>query len=286
MGTHPIFESDFDCLTEINNKMKAVILVGGFGTRLRPLTLDCPKPLDEFCNKPMMLHQIEALVQAGVNHVILAVSYMSGLLQERLGHHAKRLGITISFSHEEVPMDTAGPLALARSLITDGNNGEPFFVMNADVTSDFPFKQMLQFHKQHGKEGTIVVTKVEEPSKYGVVVYDRQTGLIDRFVEKPSVFVSNRINAGMYIFSEKVLNRIPNEPTSMEQYVFPQLTKEKELYCMELDGFWMDVGQPKDYLTGMCLYLDSLKSKKNNLLAKDPCIVGNVIVDPSAKIGA
>ena len=72
---------------------------------------------------------------------------MSGLLQERLGHHAKRLGITISFSHEEVPMDTAGPLALARKLITEGNNGEPFFVMNADVTADFPFKQMLEFHK-------------------------------------------------------------------------------------------------------------------------------------------
>ena len=79
--------------------------------------------------------------------VICILSYMSGLLQERLGHHAQRLGITISFSHEEIPMDTAGPLALARKLITDGNNGEPFFVMNADVTADFPFKKMLQFHK-------------------------------------------------------------------------------------------------------------------------------------------
>jgi len=72
---------------------------------------------------------------------------MSDMLQEKLGHHAERLGITISFSHEEVPMDTAGPLALARKLLTDGNNGEPFFVMNADVTADFPFKQMLEFHK-------------------------------------------------------------------------------------------------------------------------------------------
>jgi len=265
--------------------MKAVILVGGFGTRLRPLTLECPKPLVEFCNKPMMLHQIEALVQAGVNHIILAVSYMSGLLQERLGHHAKRLGITISFSHEEVPMDTAGPLALARSLITDGNNGEPFFVMNADVTADFPFKQMLDFHKQHGKEGTIVVTKVEEPSKYGVCIYDRQTGLIDRFVEKPQVFVSNRINAGMYIFSEKMLKRIPNEPTSMEQYIFPQLTSEQQLHCMELEGFWMDVGQPKDYLTGMCLKLNSLRTNSPAELLSGEGIEGNVLADPSVKIG-
>ena len=82
-------------------------------------------------------------------------SYMSGLLQERLGHHAQRLGITISFSHEEIPMDTAGPLALARKLITDGNNGEPFFVMNADVTADFPFKKMLQFHKVHNSHYVI-----------------------------------------------------------------------------------------------------------------------------------
>jgi mannose-1-phosphate guanylyltransferase len=72
---------------------------------------------------------------------------MSDMLQEKLGHHAERLGITISFSHEDIPMDTAGPLALARSLITDGNNGQPFFVMNADVTADFPFKKMLEFHK-------------------------------------------------------------------------------------------------------------------------------------------
>lgn len=265
--------------------MKAVILVGGFGTRLRPLTLNCPKPLVDFCNKPMMLHQIEALVAAGVSHVILAVSYMSDMLQEKLGHHAERLGITISFSHEEIPMDTAGPLALARHLITDGNDGKPFFVMNADVTADFPFKKMLEFHEEHGKEGTIVVTKVEEPSKYGVVVYDRQSGLIDRFVEKPQVFVSNRINAGMYIFSEKMLARIPNTPTSMEQYIFPQLTAENELYCLELEGFWMDVGQPKDYLTGMCLKLASMRNYTPELLAAGEGIEGNVLAHPTAKIG-
>jgi len=265
--------------------MKAVILVGGFGTRLRPLTLDCPKPLVDFCNKPMMLHQIEALVAAGVKHIILAVSYMSDMLQEKLGSHADRLGIKLSFSHETTPMDTAGPLALARDLIKDGNDGKPFFVMNADVTADFPFKTRLEFHEKHGKEGTIVVTKVEEPSKYGVVVYDRESGLIDRFVEKPNVFVSNRINAGMYIFSEKMLDRIPNKPTSMEQYIFPQLTGEQQLHCLELDGFWMDVGQPKDYLTGMCLKLNSLRQNSPDELATGDGIEGNVLAHPSVKIG-
>merc|ERR1712193_511428 len=176
-------------------------------------------------------------------------------------------------------------MGLARKLITDNNNGEPFFVMNADVTADFPFKKMLEFHKSHGKEGTIVVTKVEEPSKYGVVVYDRASGLIDRFVEKPQVFVSNRINAGMYIFSPSILNRIQPRPTSIEKEIFPPMAREGELYTTELEGFWMDVGQPKDYLTGMCLYLNSVKNKNPESLHTGPGIVGNVLIDPSVKIG-
>jgi len=145
---------------------------------------------------------------------------------------------------------------------------------------------MVKFHQNHGREGTIVVTKVEEPSKYGVVIYEQGTGQIERFVEKPQEFVSNKINAGLYIFSTSILDRIPLKPTSIEKEVFPYMADDHQLFCYELEGFWMDVGQPKDFLTGMCLYLDSLKSKKSNQLAKEPCIVGSVIVDPSAKIGA
>ena len=99
-----------------------------------------------------------------------------------------------------------GPLALARSVLA--SNDEPFFVLNSDVICDFPFKEMVNFHVRHGKEGTIVVTKVDEPSKYGVVVYNEDTGRIEKFVEKPPEFVSNKINAGMYIFKPSVLDRI------------------------------------------------------------------------------
>merc|ERR1712079_958784 len=116
-------------------------------------------------------------------------------------------------------------------------------------------------------------------SKYGVVVYEPTNGKIESFVEKTQEFVSNKINAGMYIFKPSVLDRIELRPMSIEKEVFPFMAKDDDLFCMELEGFWMDVGQPKDFLTGMCLYLDSLKSRKNNLLAKDACIVGNVIVD-------
>ena len=280
--------------------MKALILVGGYGTRLRPLTLSRPKPLVEFANKPMLLHQIEALVEAGVNHVVLAVSYHAEALEKEVSVEAERLGIKITFSLEKEPLGTAGPLALSLDILASGD--ESFFVLNSDVVCDFPFKEMVEFHLKHGKEGTIVVTRVDEPSKYGVVVYNEGSGKIERFVEKPPEFVSNKINAGLYIFKPSILNRIEAKPTSIEKEVFPYMASDGELYCMQLSGFWMDVGQPKDFLTGMCLYLEFLRQKQNEVgpgevqaktpkvskpitLAQGPCIVGDVVVDPTAKIG-
>uniref|UniRef100_H3DJE4 mannose-1-phosphate guanylyltransferase n=1 Tax=Tetraodon nigroviridis TaxID=99883 RepID=H3DJE4_TETNG len=263
--------------------MKALILVGGYGTRLRPLTLSVPKPLVEFCNKPILLHQVEALVEAGVDHVVLAVSYMSELLEREMRVQEQRLGIRISLSHEEEPLGTERPLALARELLAIDD--EPFFVLNSDVICDFPFKDMLQFHRNHGKEGTIVVvTRVEEPSKYGVVVFHPGDGKIERFVEKPQVFVSNKINAGMYIFNPSMLRRIQLKPTSIEKEIFPVMAEEGHLYAMELQGFWMDIGQPKDFLKGMCMYLQSLRQHAPERYT-GPGFLGNVLVDPTAKIG-
>ncbi|XP_015513914.1 mannose-1-phosphate guanyltransferase beta [Neodiprion lecontei] len=262
--------------------MRALILVGGYGTRLRPLTLSRPKPLVEFANKPMLLHQIEALVEAGVTEVVLAVSYRAEQMEKELGEEAKKLGVNLIFSHESEPLGTAGPLALARDVLSSSN--DPFFVLNSDIICDFPFKELVNFHRNHGREGTIVVTKVEEPSKYGVVVYG-EGGRINSFIEKPQEFVSNKINAGMYILNPSVLNRIKLQPTSIEKEVFPGMAQDGELYAMELQGFWMDVGQPKDFLTGMCMYLASLRQKSPGKLYSGPGIVGNVLVDPTAKIG-
>lgn len=263
--------------------MKALILVGGFGTRLRPLTLTKPKPLVEFANKPMVLHQIESLKKAGVDHVILAVSYLSEMLEKEMSIEAQRLNVKITMSQEYEPMGTAGPLALAKKYFNETD--ESFFVLNSDVICEFPFEQMIAFHKNHNCEGTILVTKVEEPSKYGVVVYDKETGSIKRFVEKPKEFVSNKINAGLYIFTTKILERIELRNMSIEKEVFPFMSNESQLFAMELNGFWMDVGQPKDYLTGMCLYLDSPNNKKSENTNEESLFVGNVLIDPSAKIG-
>jgi len=264
-------------------KMKALILVGGYGTRLRPLTFTKPKPLVEFANKPILLHQIEALAACGVKHIVLAVSYQAEQLKQEMLVEADRLSVTITFSNETEPLGTAGPLALSRDIL--GEDDEPFFVLNSDVICKFPFREMAEFHAAHGKEGTIAVTAVEDPSKYGVVLYDKITGKLNKYLEKPTKFVSSEIHTGLYIFQPSILERIEVEPCSLEKEIIPIQVQEGEIYCYKLEGFWMDVGQPADFLTGTNQYLACLEQEKSTLLSNGPGLLGNVIVDPSAKIG-
>ena len=204
-----------------------------------------------------------------------------------MSQYEKLYNVNIEFSIETEPLGTAGPLKLAEKTL--GKDDSPFFVLNADVICDYPFNQLAEFHKSHGEEGTIVVTKVEEPSKYGVVVHKPgHASRIDRFVEKPVEFVGNRINAGIYILNPSVLKRIELRPTSIEQETFPAICNDGQLHSFDLEGFWMDVGQPKDFLSGTCLYLSSLTKKASKKLASssEPYVYGgNVLVDPSAKIG-
>ncbi|KAK0742366.1 nucleotide-diphospho-sugar transferase [Apiosordaria backusii] len=235
----------------------------------------------------MILHQIEALAAAGVTDIVLAVNYRPEIMEKYLIEYEKEFGINISISIEAEPLGTAGPLKLAEKVLR--KDDAPFFVLNSDVTCDYPFKELAAFHKSHGDEGTIVVTKVEEPSKYGVVVHKPgHPSKIDRFVEKPVEFVGNRINAGIYILSPSALDRIELRPTSIEHETFPAMVRDGQLHSFDLEGFWMDVGQPKDFLTGTCLYLSSLAKKQSKLLTPttEPFVYGgNVLIDPSAKIG-
>lgn len=263
--------------------MKALILVGGFGTRLRPLTLTVPKPLVEFANKPMILYQIEALVKAGVSDIVLAVNYKPEIMANFMKKYEEQYGVRIHFSIEVEPLGTAGPLALAREIL--GKDDEPFFVLNSDVICEFPFDKLIAFHKAHGREGTICVTKVDEPSKYGVVVTRQESTSIERFVEKPQEYVGNRINAGIYIFNTPILSRIELRPTSIEKEIFPVMARDNNLYAFDLEGFWMDVGQPKDYLLGTSLYLNALSGRNSESLSQGDNIVGGVIIDPTAVVG-
>jgi mannose-1-phosphate guanylyltransferase len=232
----------------------------------------------------LLLLQIEALKSAGVDEVILAINYQPEVMMNFLVEFEQKLGIKITCSRETEPMGTAGPLALARDKLDDGS-GEAFFVLNSDVISEYPLKQMIEFHHNHGGEATIMVTKVDEPSKYGVVVMDETTGAVQRFVEKPQQFVGNKINAGIYLLSPKTLDRIELRPTSIEKETFPKIAADQALFAMVLPGFWMDIGQPRDYNTGLRLYLQSLKQHAPARLASGSSIIGNVLVDESAHIG-
>eukprot|EP00920_Eleutheroschizon_duboscqi_P036091 GHVT01087303.1.p1 GENE.GHVT01087303.1~~GHVT01087303.1.p1 ORF type:complete len:345 (-),score=27.87 GHVT01087303.1:525-1559(-) len=273
--------------------MKALILVGGFGTRLRPLTLSVPKPLIHFCNKSILEHQIRALVQVGVTHVVLAVAYQPDTMVEKIHELEAKFKVRVTVSREEEPMGTAGPIRLAEEIIMDPEDtSEEFFVCNSDVICHFPLHDMLEFHRFRKAEGTILVTKMDDPSQFGVVVHD-ETGKIDKFVEKPKVFVGDCINAGFYILSKKSIKRIPLKPTSIEKETFPDMAKDGHLYSFRLHGYWADIGQPRDFLNGMKLYLeevgqlsgDSADDSAPVLEPEGELIVGNVLKHPSVKIG-
>ncbi|KAL0660083.1 hypothetical protein Bca4012_080668 [Brassica carinata] len=270
--------------------MKALILVGGFGTRLRPLTFSMPKPLVDFGNKPMILHQIEALKAAGVTEVVLAINHQQPeVMLNFVEEYEKKLEMKITFSQETEPLGTAGPLALARDKLIH-ESGKPFFVLNSDVICEYPLLEMIEFHKNHGAEASIMVTKVDDPSKYGVVVMEEasEAARVESFVEKPKYFVGDKINAGIYLLNPSVLDRIELRRTSIEKEIFPKIASEKKLYAMVLPGFWMDIGQPKDYLTGQRMYLNYLrKNAPGELLASsgDDVVIGNVMADETAVIG-
>ncbi|KAJ3116871.1 mannose-1-phosphate guanyltransferase [Phlyctochytrium bullatum] len=257
----------------------------GYGTRLRPLTFSQPKPLVDFANRPMIFHQIEALAKVGVKDVVLAVNYQPDVMVNAMNKVEEELKVKIHFSIEPEPLGTGGPLALARSILT--KDDEPFFVLNSDVICEFPFAKLLAFHKNHGGEGTIMTTKVDDPSKFGVVLFKSGTTQIQKFVEKPKEFVGDQVNAGIYIFNISVLDRIPNKPTSIEKDVFPFMARDGQLHATPLEGFWADVGQPKDFLIGTGLFLKSLSHNASPLIApaSTPGIIGNVMIHETATVG-
>ena len=166
--------------------------------------------------------------------------------------------ITISIEYE--PMGTAGPIRLAKEHIIKDNPSGLFFVFNSDVICDYPLSKFIEFHKSHGKEGTVLATTVEDPSKYGVIVH-KESGQIDRFVEKPQQYVGNKINAGLYLLNVSMIDRISLKPTSIEREIFPLMAADEQLYVYTLEGYWMDIGQPKDYLAGQRMFLSSVRAR-------------------------
>jgi len=222
---------------EGNDITQAVILVGGEGTRLRPLTYEIPKPLIPVKGKPILEHLIKNLKKHGIEDIILAVGHLSDKLIAYFGHGDK-WGISIRYVHENEKMGTAGPLKLAANMLKDR-----FIMLNGDVLSRLDIQDFSRFHKKHGGLATISLIAVADPTQYGVV--QMQGDKVIGFVEKPKDPPSNLINAGVYALDKRVLEYIPDGFSMMERDVFPKLAQEGKLFGYVYSGQWFDVGTPE-----------------------------------------
>ncbi len=259
--------------------MKALVLAGGFGTRLRPLSCSRPKMLFPIANRPLIDYTLEALSkEESVDTVVLAVYYMAESLVRYLGPTKYDLGIL--YSREQRPLGTGGPVKKAKDIM----NGDRFMVMNGDILTDFDYKRLIEYHEEKGGVATIALTQVSDPTRYGSVELDWE-GRITRFVEKPEYgkAPSNLINAGIYIMEPEILDYIPDEgKVRIETEVFPKLAEENKLYGFESHGFWMDIGEPQDYLGANAMMLT-----KNNLnkCGESPEIDPSVVIRKPCNFG-
>ena len=227
--------------------MKAVILVGGGGTRLRPLTTNTPKPLLPLVNRPFLDHVLFLLRTHGITDVILALAYLSESFEQAYGD-GSHLDMKLTYVREEEAMGTGGAIKNVEAHL---DAGETFLVFNGDILTDLDLTDMLRFHKDNASICTISLTAVEDPSAYGVVDMD-ESGRIQRFTEKPrrEEATSNWVNAGTYILEPEVVAHIPPDEFHMvERGLFPDLLKEeKPLYGYRTGAYWLDIGTPANYL--------------------------------------
>ncbi|GAB7387846.1 hypothetical protein BSNK01_16830 [Bacillaceae bacterium] len=224
--------------------MKALLLAGGLGTRLRPLTENLPKPMALVGNKPWLEHLVLHLKRQGIEEFVIAVKHFPKVIQDHFGDGSS-LGVRIDYAVEETLLGTAGAIKNAEKLLSDR-----FLVVNADIINQVEIDDLLAFHDGHGGAVTIGLTEVDDPSHYGVVEQDER-GRILRFVEKPKreEAPSNRVNAGIYVMEKDVLQWIPeNREVSVERQTFPLLIeKGLGVYGKTIKGYWMDMGTKERY---------------------------------------
>ena len=225
--------------------MQALILVGGEGTRLRPLTCNMPKSMVPVLNTPFLDHFFHYLAGHGVNNIVLAMGHLSRPIEEYFGD-GSRFGIKLTYAVESQPMGTAGAVKNAERFLESS-----FLVINGDIFTDLDLSAMLDFHEKRRAIVTIALTPVEDPTAYGLI--ETTSGdKITRFLEKPSwdQVTTNMINAGTYILNKEVLKRIPAGVNhSFERQLFPQLLEVGEpLFAFPSNAYWMDIGTPEKYL--------------------------------------
>jgi mannose-1-phosphate guanylyltransferase len=226
--------------------MQAIVLVGGEGTRLRPLTATVPKPALTLVDRPFLAYMIEWLAGHGVTEVVLACGFLPDVLREALAGEEERAGVAISYVVEPERRGTAGAIRFAADEL--GNRlDERFLALNGDVLTDLDLSALLSAHAERGARATLGLHPVEDSAAYGLVHSDPQ-GAVLEFLEKTGEAVPGEVNAGMYVLERSVLDLIPpGEEVSIERDVFPRLVADG-LHGLRLDGYWMDIGTPERYL--------------------------------------
>lgn len=277
--------------------MQAIILVGGEGTRLRPLTYGTPKPMVPIVNVPFLARTMERLYEAEIRDVILAAGYMPQAIMDYFGD-GTRLRMKITYVIEKTPLGTAGAIKNVEPHIAGA-----FFVFNGDVLTSLDLKAMRKYHHEKGGLGVIHLIRVADPSPFGCVVHD-ETGRISAFVEKPpkGQEPTDEINAGTYLLEREILDFIPaGRMVSIERETFPQVIAQgKNLYAYTTNDYWLDIGRPDQYLAAhrdvlrgaMPLGIEQGISGESAAALRDhPWIVppvyagADVVIDASATVG-
>ena len=255
--------------------MQALVLVGGFGTRLRPLTATTPKPLLPIVGRPMIEWVAGRLANYGVDEVVLSLGYRPDAFLEAYPHGTIG-GVPYRIAVEPEPRGTAGAIRFSADEV---GLDETFLVLNGDVITDLDLGLLIEFHRASGAEATIALHVVEDPSRFGVVLTD-ENGRVTAFVEKPlpGTAPTNYINAGTYVLEPSVLQRIaPGVPVSIERETFPALVADGVLFAMAADTYWLDTGTPEQFLEAN---LDLVTGRR--VADFDPPIRGSV--DPNATV--
>jgi len=237
--------------------VRAVILVGGFGTRLRPLTAHTPKQMLPIVDRPMIERVVASLAGYGVTDAVLSLGYRPDAFLEAYPDDICA-GVALHYAVEPEPLDTAGAVRFAA---LDGGIEHTFLVINGDVLTDLDVAALWEYHQRSGAEGTIALTPVDDPSRYGVVPID-DDGRVEAFVEKPppGTAPTNWINAGTYVLEPSVLDRIPaGRRASIERATFPEMVADRSLYALHCNEYWVDAGTPATYLQAQLDLVDGVR---------------------------
>ncbi len=244
--------------------MKSIILVGGKGTRLRPLTYEMPKQMLPLVGVPMIECVFEMLSKHNITEVVLSLGYLPDHFIEAYPD-GSIAGVKISYAVEPEPLDTAGAIKFAAEF---AGIDDTFLVVNGDVLTDLDVTALVAFHRASGGEGTIALHPVEDPSRFGVVVTDGD-GRVSAFIEKPprDEAPTNLINAGTYVFEPSVLARIESgRKVSIERETFPALAQQGSLFAMADRAYWLDTGTPATFLQAN---IDVLNGRDSERIVKD-----------------